>query len=250
MSKNRKGDEQFEVDGSVAIGRWTVAKRWRWGWWRKESSWPRGSILKRVKLPPPFASSSMLAPRIRAARSSLDPLHTVSQNTENIRGSTTMLSYKSRILEPLDFPIIIDSISIQHYDLFSPSSCEKMTFNCNRQRNSKISRVKLRRCLTLASPSNRFAAWHLSQPTLWPNDLPLYFLFSASVALSLLPQFIIRFNHWKFESMKSETMLRNGKGIKNYRIFSHAKKHEKILIRDVWMKTIKRSFSLFIWFER
>lgn len=214
MSKKRKGDEQFEVDGSVAIGRWTVAKRWRWGWWRKESSWPRGSILKRVKLPPPFASSSMLAPRIRAARSSLDPLHTVSQNTENIRGSTTMLSYKSRILEPLDFPIIIDSISIQHYDLFSPSSCEKMTFNCNRQRNSKISRVKLRRCLTLASPSNHFAAWHLSQPTLWPNDLSLYFLFSASVALSLLPQFIIRFNHWKLNRWKARQCLEMEKGLK------------------------------------
>lgn len=196
MSEKRKGDEQFEVDGSVAIGRWTVAKRWRWGWWRKESSWPRGSILKRVKLPPPFASSSMLAPRIRAARSSLDPLHTVSQNTENIRGSTTMLSFKSRILEPLDFSIIIDSISIQHYDLFSPSSCENMTFNYDPQRNSKISRVKLYRCLTLASSSNRFAAWHLSQPTLSPNDLPLYFLFSTSVALSLLLQFTIRFNHW------------------------------------------------------
>lgn len=138
----------------------------------------------------------MLAPRIRAARSSLDPLHTVSQNTENIRGSTTMLSFKSRILEPLDFSIIIDSISIQHYDLFSPSSCENMTFNYDPQRNSKISRVKLYRCLTLASSSNRFAAWHLSQPTLSPNDLPLYFLFSASVALSLLLQFTIRFNHW------------------------------------------------------
>lgn len=86
----------------IGSHRWTVAKR-RWGWWRKESSWPRGSIPKRVKLPPPLASSSMLAPRIRAARSSLEPLHTVSSQ-HTAQGSTTTLATYSRILQPLDLP--------------------------------------------------------------------------------------------------------------------------------------------------
>lgn len=165
-----KGDEQFGVDGSVAIGRWMVAKR-QWGWWRKESSWPRGSIPKRVKLPPLFTSSSMLAPRIRAARSSLESLHTVSKYT-----AQGFNDYASNVLAYSSHSIFL-LLPICHRSEPSPKGFwftlfghgrRNMTFHCYLKGNSdcEVSRVKLARWLTLASPSNRFATWHLSWPTL------------------------------------------------------------------------------------